>query len=832
MSIERQPLSRIRELRAYLWALLAVVAITSFSFGQSIPGTLSYTDTYTILGGPLSPCHVDITYYTWTFTDPSGGTHQFPGTSSTTQDVGSCKGSSSTSLDEWSTDGLFFLAATGSSASITASAGYLNPKYKIMGVTYAPPGGNANSSVSYADTNYVGNSSTNGSSFNQTYTFSISVCSTVFEDSCNPADTGGGTGLFGFSGGAQITGTETDSWSLASNASTTITTSKQTSLTQVTPGVPNVYSPFDHDYDLVWVWLNPVALFTIVPDCSGSKTCLYWNGYGYDWNDPAHTADVRPILVGYLNGDFKKADGSSCYATDATCDPGDASALSRNWVTTQTFASGQSPAITAADLPSICGADPFCSNPGYLVTLEPGVTPPTTTDQRYTLSAGDTQDFSYSQAGLGSTKGETEVYNQQYSSTTSKSQGGSYTYSQGIGMEEKFGGTFFGIGVQTDIKQTLTFTWEDTWQNTVTNTITQTDIATITGPPCPSPTAPCVPVYSEPGEFTVYQDNLYGTFMFWPNPYFTIFETPATQTVKAGAVTTYSIPTAAVAGYSGKLTSFSITGLPSGATASFSPSSGTPGFTSTLTISTATSTPAGTYALTISATDGSLTYYACIPGGCPASGEPYATLVVTAQPSFSLAVTPTSETVGVGSSPTYTATTTAMNGFASVVDLNVTVLPSNCSASFNPETITGSGSSALTITTTGNTPPGAYPLTFTGTSGSLTETAMATLVVTGANFTLSAIPEIQSINAGNSTTYTVSTTAVSGFDGVVSLSLSALPSGASATFNPTSITGAGSSTLTITTKSSTPAGDYNLTITGTSGSLQPETASIEVEVNN
>lgn len=786
------------------------------------------------------------TTYSWVFTDSSGGKHSFPGTSGSEVWVGglNCNFTNEYwSLNAWSSDGLYYVSGTNGSEAVTSASGYLNPKYKIMMVTYAPPGGNSNSSVSYADTNYVGNTSTNMSSFNQTYTFSISVCSTVGSNACDPANTGIDGSIFGFSGGAQITGTETNSWTIASNTSQTITTSKQTTITEVTPGIPNVYSPYTHDYDLVWVWLNPVALFTYVPNsCANNKGCLYWNGYGYDWSDPAHTVDVRQILVGFLNGDFKKTDGSPCYATDATCDPGDASALSRGWVTVctktscppnaQTFPSGQGPGLTASDLANICAADPFCTNPNYVVQLKSGVTPPTTTDQRYALSEAVTSDFPYAQAGPNSSKGETFTYYQQYSSTTTQSQGGSYSYSQGVGMEEKVGGSFFWVGVQYDFKQSLTFTWTDTWQNSVTHTITQTDIATITGPPCPATTLPCIPAYSEPSEYTVYQDNLYGTFMFWPNPFFTASVTPATQTVKAGSVTTFQVPTLAQAGYSGKLTSFKVAGLPAGVSAGFSPSSGTPGFTSTLTLSTATSTPAGSYPLTISATDGSLTYYACIAGGCPATGEPYATLVVTAQPSFSLSVTPTSETVAIGASPTYTVTTTAINGFTGVVNLNVTGLPPNCSATFNPETITGSGSATLTITTTGNTPPGTYPLTFTGTSGSITETAMATLVVTGANFTLSATPEIQSIKVGSTAKYTVSTTAVSGFEGVVILSLSTLPSGASGTFSPTSITGAGSSTLTITTKTSTPVGNYNLTITGTSGTLQPETAPIELEVTN
>jgi hypothetical protein len=814
----QQLLSSARKCRrTFLRILFTMIALASFSSGQAIPGTLTDSESTTSI--TENDCTITTHSYAWKFTDPAGVAHSFPGVSDLITWSGSerwcLQGPQFSPLSTWSSDGWYYLQGTTGSATaekITAAAGYINPKYKIMSITYAPPGGNQSSSVSYGSTSFVGNTSTNGNSFNQNYTFSISVCSTVGEDSCNPADTGGGSpynGLFGFDGGVQVTGTETNAWTLASNTSTTITTSKQTSLTQITPGVPDVYSPFDHDYDIVWVWLNPVALFTIVPGaCTGSTTCLYWNGYGYDWNDPAHTVDVYPLLVGYLNGDFKKSDGSSCYATDTTCDPGDASVLSRSWVTTQTFGPGQTAAITAADLPNICAADPFCSNPGYLVTLASGVTPPTTTDQRFTLTPGATQDFPYSQAGPNSTKGETEVYNQQYSSTTSESQGGSYSYSQGVGMEEKIGGSFFGIGVQYDMKQTMTFTWTDTWQNTVTNTSTQTDIATITGPPCPSPTAPCNPAYSEPSEFTVYQDNLYGTFMFWPNPYFSIGPpTPATLSMNQGTSASFTIPTTAVAGYAGNVASFSVTGLPSGATPTFSPTTGAAGTTVLLTVTTTLSTPDGTYPLTISATDGSLSFFA------------YATLIVSTGPSFSLSATPSSRTVTVGAKTTYTVSTTALNGFAGVVSLSLSGLPSGATSAFSPASITGAGSSTLTITTTTSMAAGTYPLTITGKSGNLSETATVTLVANVPNFSVSASPTSQTISAGGHTTYTVSTKALNGFTGVISLEASGLPAGASADFSPTSITGAGSSTLTIDSTASIKAGTYTVTISGSSGSL-------------
>ncbi|HTD21376.1 MAG TPA: malectin domain-containing carbohydrate-binding protein, partial [Terriglobales bacterium] len=91
------------------------------------------------------------------------------------------------------------------------------------------------------------------------------------------------------------------------------------------------------------------------------------------------------------------------------------------------------------------------------------------------------------------------------------------------------------------------------------------------------------------------------------------------------------------------------------------------------------------------------------------------------------------------------------------------------------------------------------------------------------DFSISATPSSQTINAGSMTTYTVNVTGSNGFTGTVNLGLSGLPSGASDFFTPASVSGTNSSTLTVTTSTATPAGTTTLTITGTSGSLSHST---------
>jgi hypothetical protein len=64
----------------------------------------------------------------------------------------------------------------------------------------------------------------------------------------------------------------------------------------------------------------------------------------------------------------------------------------------------------------------------------------------------------------------------------------------------------------------------------------------------------------------------------------------------------------------------------------------------------------------------------------------------------------------------------------------------------------------------------------------------------------------------------------------VGLSAGGLPTGATATFNPTSVNGSGPSTLTVNTASTTPGGTYALVVTGTSGSVA-HTSSLSLTVN-
>jgi len=197
---------------------------------------------------------------------------------------------------------------------------------------------------------------------------------------------------------------------------------------------------------------------------------------------------------------------------------------------------------------------------------------------------------------------------------------------------------------------------------------------------------------------------------------------------------------------------------------------------------------------------------------------------VTQPPDFSVSATPSSRTIVQGSSTTYSATVTALNGFNGNVSLSASGLPSGANASFNPSTISGSGSSTLTITTLSSTPAGSYPITITATSGTLAHATTVTLVVTGpSDFTLVVSPTSRTINRGSSTTYSVNIGAVGSFSGTVSLTVSGLPKKTTSNFTPASITSAGTSILKVSANPTAVSGTYTLTIRGTSGATSHST---------
>lgn len=287
---------------------------------------------------------------------------------------------------------------------------------------------------------------------------------------------------------------------------------------------------------------------------------------------------------------------------------------------------------------------------------------------------------------------------------------------------------------------------------------------------------------------------------------FGISVTPTSQTVVQGSGTNYTVSLVVSSTFAGTV-NFSVSGLPASVSTVFSPPSLTTSGSSTLGVTTSTSTLPGVYPFTISATDGVNTSTAS------------ASLVVDAIGDFGLTISPNTQTVNQGLNIGYGVTVSSSGGFSGVVNLTVSGLPAGATPTLSPNSVQTSGLVSLSIVTSASTPPGTYAFTVTGTSGPLVRSATATLVVVAPDFSLSASPTSREILVGQSTSYSVSLFPSNNYSGTVQFSVSGLPTGASPTFSPTSLTTSGTTTLAITTNSTTPPGTYPLVISGTDGVL-------------
>lgn len=98
------------------------------------------------------------------------------------------------------------------------------------------------------------------------------------------------------------------------------------------------------------------------------------------------------------------------------------------------------------------------------------------------------------------------------------------------------------------------------------------------------------------------------------------------------------------------------------------------------------------------------------------------------------------------------------------------------------------------------------------------------------DYSVSASPDSAAVDPGKSTSSTVKTTVTKGRAQTVKLSASGLPTGATATFSPTSVSAGSDSALTIATSTSTPAGKYTVTING-DGDSADRSATFTLTVN-
>jgi len=199
---------------------------------------------------------------------------------------------------------------------------------------------------------------------------------------------------------------------------------------------------------------------------------------------------------------------------------------------------------------------------------------------------------------------------------------------------------------------------------------------------------------------------------------------PSSASVLTGATSSpYTVSTAVTQGTPGAI-SFAASGLPSGVTAAFNPTSVTNAGTSSLTFSATSGAAIGSSTVTITATDASnVSHIATL------------TLQVIGNNDFGLTATPSAISVNGGStSGAVTVATTVLTGSPGTIALTTSALPTGVTATFTPASVTAGSSSSLTFAADGTATSGVVPVTITGDNGIYKHTATVTLnviVITG-----------------------------------------------------------------------------------------------------
>jgi hypothetical protein len=180
---------------------------------------------------------------------------------------------------------------------------------------------------------------------------------------------------------------------------------------------------------------------------------------------------------------------------------------------------------------------------------------------------------------------------------------------------------------------------------------------------------------------------------------------------------------------------------------------------------------------------------------------------------FSIASNPTSLTANRGWTATSNIYIYALSGFSGTVNLAWTRSPSTGTFICNLSQTSVTGSGQLVLGCFGD--PGIYTVTVKGTSGTLSHSTTVTYTIQ--YFNIAANPTSLTVNGGGTSTITISP--LNGFSAnvVLTTTIANSPANFSCNLSPTTITGSGSSTLSCNGA----AGNYVVTVTGTSGGQNP-----------
>jgi hypothetical protein len=263
-----------------------------------------------------------------------------------------------------------------------------------------------------------------------------------------------------------------------------------------------------------------------------------------------------------------------------------------------------------------------------------------------------------------------------------------------------------------------------------------------------------------------------------------------------------------------------VSGLPAGVTAA------------PLTLPAGTSN--GTVSLSAAATaavgTGSAIVTAAASDVTPVTATLAVTVVQSSPGAFNLTAPSGTLSVPQNGSANITLTISRTAPFTGAVGLTAVNLPAGFTVTFNPQSVTGTTSTA-TIAAAGTVPLGNYSIALQGSGSGVTNQTLtvSVTVIAPVGYTLSLSAPTLSVTAGSQNSVTVNVNRTGGFAGTVTLTASGGPAGTTASFSPPGVS-ANSSVLTLAVAGTVAAGNYPITITGAATGLPNQTATLTLTV--
>ncbi len=187
---------------------------------------------------------------------------------------------------------------------------------------------------------------------------------------------------------------------------------------------------------------------------------------------------------------------------------------------------------------------------------------------------------------------------------------------------------------------------------------------------------------------------------------------------------------------------------------------------------------------------------------------------------FTVSLSPLSARVQRGGSVTYTVDVGKVGNFEAPVSLRVMGLGSGFQYSFSQNSLKPPFTSTLRITVSPNVPLSTLQFTVVAEGGDKVHNVTGTLEVSEEpGFTISLDKSELRVAQGNSGTFTISVNGYGGFTQPVTLALSNLCNGCSASFSANGLPPSYQSVVTLTVSDSAAPGNYTLGVTASGGGL-------------